>query len=713
MSSCVPSDRNAAWGSHGSWFLVRPPSRPATWQIRIVREWLRSLPTCGDVAILGSTPEFQDVVSEFPGLRAVVIDRNRAFFDHVRHHRWRRDRSDRMPEVLIGDWTEVLEQNPSRFLAVLSDLTSGNIPYVERARHYSAVSASLVDGGIFVDRVLTLEGRIRSRSEVYEAFEHRPVNIDSINDLNCKLLFTSDIREDEELRIDELLRRASAEWSSDVGRAFLASLSLVTPPVGRWWYGRSWARLEQQHGAELALVQDYPEPPGSAYEGHARLIVKRRGEPPQGLRPVVDAMHATRSRAIAVLDEAKNLLEHLPMPDHELGAAFLDRIVERAVAFRDACLVFRAERMEVDKRHWRFMGALFDRIVDRPAGRDRTYSFCWRYQRTDPLFSPDAAEWKTLFSQAIDMASSGRIVVRALMVTEDRESPRMSALERLSRDVGPAFRVAFIRPQDFEATKDSDGLRQYLDFGVFGASVAFLTTAYEPAVRGDYVWAVERVNGLHDLFDRIWDQAVKPSMSAAGAHAQIDWHVAFSALEQEDRETPVSCVAQVVPLAGGAVRLNGADLQDALGACAESCNLVEADLRACIRSALETRVGAEPGMALLWTFMQRADRPGGPRPPVQRLAPDAGWSIESILQTMYFSQECDFVFANWDELGARGDPREVRKLAARLNSRPHAHTKQIDLADLVAYRDAGMRFRKWIGDWRASLSTNPDSRGSK
>jgi len=605
--------------------------------------------------------------------------------------------------VLIGDWTDILERNQSRFLAILSDLTSGNVPYAERARHYSAVSASLADGGLFIDRVLTLEGRIRSRSEVYDAFDHRPVSIESINDLNCKLLFTSDLHQDEELRVDHLLRRASAEWSSDIGRAFLASLSLVTPAVGRWWYGRSWALLEQEHGYGLTLVHDYPEPPGSAYEGHARLLVKRRGESYSTPRLAVDAISATRSRAIAVLDEAKVLLEHLPMPDHELGTAFLDRLVERAVAFRDACLVFNTERMEVDTRHWRFMGALFDRIVDRPTGRNRTYSFCWRYQRTDPLFSPDAAEWKTLFSQAIDLASADRIVVRALMVTEDLDAPRMAALEQLSRAVGPAFQVAFIRPLDFEATKDSDGLRQYLDFGVFGSSVAFLTTAYEPAVRGDYVWAVERVNGLHDLFDRIWDQAVKPSRSTGAAAAPIDWHIAFKALEQQDRDTPVSCVAQVVPLAGGAIRLNGADLQEALSSCSESCNVAEADLRNCIQSVLEARVGVEKGLTLLREFVLLTERGSAPRPRVNRFNTHVGWSVRALLETMYLSQECEFVFRHWKLLGVRGNPREVRQLVTRLNSRPHAHLKQIDLADLVAYRDAGMRFRKWVADWRDSI----------
>jgi hypothetical protein len=65
MSSCVSSDRNKVWGGHRSWFLVRPPSRPATWQLNVIREWLDSLEMPGDVAILGSTPEFQDLVAEF------------------------------------------------------------------------------------------------------------------------------------------------------------------------------------------------------------------------------------------------------------------------------------------------------------------------------------------------------------------------------------------------------------------------------------------------------------------------------------------------------------------------------------------------------------------------------------------------------------------------------------------------------------------------
>jgi hypothetical protein len=557
---------------------------------------------------------------------------------------------------------------------------------------------------MFIDRVLTREGGVRSRAKVYEAFEGRPISIDSINDLNCKLLFTSDIHEGDELRIDELLRRAGSEWQSDVGRAFLESLALITPASGCWWYGRPWEELEKQHGSGLVLVGDHPEPRGSAYEGHARLLVKRRGDAESGSRPVTDLLHLTqRSRAIAVLEEAKVLVEHLPMPDHQLGAAFLDRIVEQAVAFRDACHVFKTERMEVDTRHWRFMGALFGRIADQAVDRDRTYSFCWRYQRTEPLFSPDSAEWKTLFAQAIDLASKGRVVVRALMVTEDRDSTRMRALTRLSREVGPAFQLAFIRPRDFEATKDTDGLKQYLDFGVFGSVVAFLTTAYEPAVRGDYVWARERVVGLHDLFDRIWDQAVKPSLTSVEPGARLDWHVAFEALEREDRETPVSCVAHVVERGGGSLNLNEVDFREALGACADTCNAAEAELRACIKHALVKLIGLPRGVKLLDDFRRGASGPGDRRPPVRREEPEGGWTIDLLLECMYFSQECDFVFSNWEDLHVRGDAREVRRLFERLNSRPHAHAREIDLADLVAYRDAGMRFRNWLSSWRESL----------
>jgi hypothetical protein len=656
----------------------------------------------GDVAILGSTPEFQDLVAEFDQLRAVVIDRNAAFHDHVRHHRWRRNRRGQEPDVIIGDWTEVLERSSSRFVAILSDLTSGNIPYAGRERHYAAVTNSLVDGGVFLDRVLTLEAGVRSRTEVYESFASCPVSIESINDLNCKLLFTSDLREGDELHIEELISRAAGEWRTDVGLAFLEALALITPASGRWWYGRPWNELEERHCVGLTLVGNYPEPRGSAYEGHARLLVKQRGG--AAVRPVRDLLHVTqRSRAIAVLEEAKVLLEKLPMPDHELGASFLDRIVEQAVSFRDACHVLRTERMEVGSRHWRFMEALFGRIVDQADGRNRTYSFCWRYQRTEPLFSPEAAEWKTLFAQAIDLASTSRIVVRALMVTEDGGSSRMEALKRLSLGVGPAFQLAFIRPEDFEATKDKADLKQYLDFGVFGTAVAFLTTAYEPAVRGEYVWARERVVGLHDLFDRIWDQAVKPSLSPVQAGVRLDWHAAFAALERDDRDTPVSCVAQVVQSGGGSLCLNEVDINEALKACAETCNRAEVALRKCIKRALESLIGVEQGVKLLDDFRQDAARPGDRRPPIRRTEPADGWTIDLLLEHMYLSQVFDFVCSQWKKLQVTGDRQEIRKLFDRINTRPHAHAKPIDLLDLIAYRDAGMRFTRWIRSWEESL----------
>ena len=702
MSVYSDNEPNKAWASHHTWYLVRPPSRPATWQIHCVSDWLRSTDANGEVAILGSTPEFQDLVAENARLKGVVIDRNQQFFEHVRYHRWRPGSRKGDVDFIHGDWTSVLQDNPGRFSAVLSDLTSGNIPYAERESFYGSVSRALVPGGLFIDRVLTLEAPLHSRKLIYDEFEQRPIDIGSINDLNCRLLFSSDLREGEELCVAAMMTRARSEWRSGAGQAYLSALSLITPASGHWWYGRPWRELREAHAPELVLIHEHPEPPGSAYEHHAKLLVKRRGGTATQV-VVPHRTHISRSRAIAVLDEAKERLQYLPIPKEELGTAFLDRLVERAVAFRDACLAFQAERMEVDHRHWRFMGALFESIADRPPGRLRTYSFCWRYQRTDALFDPAWPEWKTLFCHAIELAAASRIQVRALMITEDRDAPRMIMLQRLSELLGSAFDIAFIGTTDFEATMKSDGQGQYLDFGVFGSSAAFLTTKYEPTVLGDYIWAVERVVGLHDLFDRIWDQAVKPAASTAHSVSIGTARAALTDLVILDRETPVSCLADLVDLGGGLIKLSERDYTSALQACADAHNRAELDLRRHVASA----IAKSPRRASLESMLRKcaAGSTRGSTGSKRPSTPQDGHvqSVSQVLQSMYFLQTCDFVLGSWSQLSPPGNKAEIRELVLRINSRPHAHAKPIDLADFALHRQAVMRFSKWLQDWESVI----------
>ena len=708
------NETNAVWSAHRSWFLVRPPSRPATWQLHVIRSWLAALRLEGEVAILGSTPEFQDLISEFEGLRPVLIDRCAEFSGHVRHQRRRRDRHGASPELIVGDWTEVLEQCQSRFVAVLSDLTSGNIPYVERNRHYAAVAASLRTGGLFADRVLTRESPLRSRRAVYEKFEGRSIGIESLNELNCELLFTSDLHSGDELRIEPMLAAARREWTTESGQAFLDGLELITPSGGTWWYGRPWEDLASTHGAELLLGTEYPEPCGSPYFGHARLVMKRRDvlAAPQGITE--GALRAGRSRAISVLEEAKALLDAMPLPDAKLGEDFLHWIVERAVSFRDACLQFGMESLEIDARHWRFMDSLFQSIQNQPVPRDRTYSFVWRHRSTDVLFSKDWPEWKSLFAKAIELAAAGQIQVRALMVADDPYAERMGALTELAAAIGGEFQIRIIPTVDFDATKNSDGLAQYLDFGVFGSAAAFLTKHYEPAVVGQYVWAAERVIGIHDLFDRIWDQASRLSCGARPRQSNQDHHEALAELVRKDKALPVSCVARVVEHGGAALELNRSDRERVYSLSAQLHSAMETELRDRVRQALCREFGDEGAAGEVHKFLEARYAPKGVGLQRRREKAIENRDLVRLLASMYFKDLCDLVENFWGKVKPPGDRGEIRQAMLTANRRPHAHADQeFDIADFVHYRNAIRQLQHWLEEWKHRLKQAAPQEGSK
>jgi hypothetical protein len=695
---------NEVWGAHKTWFLVRAPSRPASWQLAAIREWLSAYANNGEVAILGSTPEFQDLLAEFEHVVPFVIDRSSEFATHAKHQRRKRDRACNQSQFVHGDWTPMLRAHPARFSAILSDLTSGNIPYARRRAFYAAIRSALKPGGVLIDRVLTLERERESSAQIYADFEDRPLTVESVNELNCRLLFLSDLAPSSEERdIGVLMERAHREWTSPRGKAYLDALGLITPPAGRWWYGRPWKELEPLHAPGLKLLRTLDEPAGSAYHGSAKLYLKRKRSP-KG-RVATPSMNtrcqvaASRARLAAVLEETKALMDTLPLPDGTLGTAFAQRMVESAVALRDHCLNFKAERMQIETQHWRFMNPLFEQILDRPTTRERTYAFCWRFARSEVLFSPRYPEWKTLFAKAARYAAEQRIIVRALMVTDDRGAERLKQLEAFREAVGPMLQIAYIQHSDFESTKASDELERYLDFGVFGEASAFLTRRYEPTVIGEYTWAAERVIRLHEFFDRIWDQAEKARPCACANGTAFD--DAFDTLVKFDEAHPVSCVASMISHGGAALELTGRDWSTAIENCATLQSEAERLLRDCIEGSLGKYSSDDEALRSLVEF---AHRSGKARTQIVRHADGVPPSVRVQLNSMYFSDLAEYVRKNWKRFAPPGNPDEVFEWFSVVNRRPHAHAKEaIDLVDFALYRDRAKLFIRWLKTWNDQM----------
>src|SRR5438552_17781697 len=109
------------WSHIRTWWLVLPPSRPAAWQLARVRKEIRDVDRSAPVGVLGSTPEFRDLLHELGFTNVLVFERNLHF-----HREVSKLRVYQNPETLVeGDWLETLGDKRGELSLILSDLTSG------------------------------------------------------------------------------------------------------------------------------------------------------------------------------------------------------------------------------------------------------------------------------------------------------------------------------------------------------------------------------------------------------------------------------------------------------------------------------------------------------------------------------------------------------------------------------------------------------------
>ena len=134
-----------------SWELVLPPSRPSQQHLDWFRKHAGELRADDPIAILGSTPELRDLLALLGFRDVYVLERNAAFLARMNGLRVRPSTET----VLYGDWMQTLPGYSGRFAAVLSDLTSGNVPYKQRREFYSLIAESLRPGGMFCDKLLS------------------------------------------------------------------------------------------------------------------------------------------------------------------------------------------------------------------------------------------------------------------------------------------------------------------------------------------------------------------------------------------------------------------------------------------------------------------------------------------------------------------------------------------------------------------------------
>lgn len=263
-----------SWKLMVKWHLVLPPSRPSLLQLSRIRYHIADLPKSCNVAILGSTPEFRDLLFECGFKNIYVFERNIDFYKQMTEYRAFNNK-----EILIkGDWLNTLDNYTNCFHLILSDLTSGNVPYESRKKFYSSITNSLVTGGGFFDKVLTHEIPNLLISELEKKYDQLPINLITINNFNCEMLFCSELLEISQ-KVDTSLFYQILEKkirSPKVLRFLEECKNNITPCGFTWWYGKSWNTIKKTYCVELKPYMVFDEEETSPYYLRAKLFFLRK-----------------------------------------------------------------------------------------------------------------------------------------------------------------------------------------------------------------------------------------------------------------------------------------------------------------------------------------------------------------------------------------------------------------------------------------------------
>jgi hypothetical protein len=262
------------WDLIRRWDLILPPSRPSAAQLSMIKARIAAIERSSRVAILGSTPEFRDLLFECGFREIYLLEKNLNFLNEMSRLRVHANAE----RIIEGDWLNTLPMMKGTFAVILSDLTSGNIPYDFRREFYDKVADALTGGGIFLDKILTHQGKHIPLRSLIEKYSQLPLNLLYINHFSCEALFSSELLDSEQLVDSSRFYIALDEAVQDARvRAFMERAKELTPPGCIWWYGRPWNVLEPDYCVALKRLETRDDEDGSPYLGRLKFLTSVKG----------------------------------------------------------------------------------------------------------------------------------------------------------------------------------------------------------------------------------------------------------------------------------------------------------------------------------------------------------------------------------------------------------------------------------------------------
>lgn len=234
------------WKNMDRWYAVLPPSRPTYTEIARIKSYLINIDKDEPIAVLGSTPEFRELLFQLGFKYRFVFDKSLDFYQRMG---MLIPNSVSIDEHFInGEWSITLNEYSNLFKVVLSDLTMGNVSYGERECFYTAISNTIKNGGVFIDKVLAFDFQIPTLDELFDKYEYLPINLCTINNFSSEVLFCSELVKRENIvdstKFYEIIRKGA--YSEKI-KFFAEAAHIITPEGFVWSYGKEWCELKKNY----------------------------------------------------------------------------------------------------------------------------------------------------------------------------------------------------------------------------------------------------------------------------------------------------------------------------------------------------------------------------------------------------------------------------------------------------------------------------------
>jgi hypothetical protein len=234
------------WENMDQWYAVLPPSRPTSKELSRIEDFLRNIDKNEPVAVLGSTPEFRELLFRLGFKQRFIFDKSPDFYKRMGQLIPHSVQSDE--QFIKGDWSSILKDYPHFFRVVLSDLTMGNIPYEDRDDLYYTISNAVKKGGVFIDKVLAFDFRVPTLDELFDKYERLPINLRTINDFSSEVLFCSELVKKKNIIDSTEFYKCIREGNySEKIKFFADAAHMITPEGFVWSYGIEWSELEDDY----------------------------------------------------------------------------------------------------------------------------------------------------------------------------------------------------------------------------------------------------------------------------------------------------------------------------------------------------------------------------------------------------------------------------------------------------------------------------------